>query len=119
MRKEQYRLMYNQEDSYWWFLAKRYYVNTLLSKLGNNLNYLNILDVGSGTGGMTQYLQRWGNVTSIEPAKEAQKYLKKRNIRSLPITFDAYTEKKKFDLISFLDVLYHQNILDDQAEIEK
>src|SRR3989344_9204864 len=98
MRKEQYRLMYHQEDSYWWYLAKRHFVDNLLTKLGKNLKHLNILDVGSGTGGMTQYLKSWGTVESIEPAIDAHPYLKKRNLSFFPKLFDQYPKKKKFDL---------------------
>lgn len=119
MLKEQYRLMYRQEDSYWWFLAKRRFVNLLLTKFCKNHKKLSILDVGSGTGGMTQYLRRWGNVKSIEPAIYAHPYLKKRKLSFSPKSFDQYPKKKKFDLVCFLDVLYHQNIANDKKEIKK
>lgn len=116
MKKGQYRLMYRQEDSYWWFLAKRRFIGAILPK---RLRNLKILDIGCGTGGLTHFISKWGQVTAIEPAGEAYKYLKKRNIRYLPITFDKYQEKKKFDLVCFFDVLYHQNIDDDEKEIAK
>lgn len=116
MLKRQYRLMYENENHHWWFLAKREFIKTILP---SNKKNLKILDVGCGTGGTSQFLQKWGNVTGVEPAKEAHFFLKKRKIKFLPDTLEKYSSKKKYDLICFLDVLYHKNIQNDRQAILK
>lgn len=116
MQPKQYELMYLNESNHWWFQSKKKFINIFIKKEHKNLN---ILDVGSGTGGTTNFLKYFGKVQAIEPSKYAQKYLKYNNLNYVAQTFEKFVTDSKFDLICFFDVLYHKKIeKDDKALIK-
>jgi SAM-dependent methyltransferase len=117
MQKPQYKIMAGLEDSHWWFLAKRQYIKSLLPVPAGNLQ---ILDIGCGTGGTTQFLKQWGEVYGIEQSKFAFPYLNKRNIQYASASIEKYAiPRNKYQLVCLFDVLYHKNIIDDQAVLNK
>jgi ubiquinone/menaquinone biosynthesis C-methylase UbiE len=72
---------------------------------------LKILDIGSGTGGLTKYLYKYGDIIGLEKDKYAFELSKSRgvnivngNAENLP--FDSGS----FNLVTILDVLYHKNV---------
>ena len=56
--------MYRLEDSHFWFVGKRYFIDSLLNKYKKGIK--NILDLGSGTGGATKHLQKYGKVLVLK-----------------------------------------------------
>jgi SAM-dependent methyltransferase len=115
MLEEEYRHMYELENSYWWFLAKRRFIEVILPSPSGNLK---ILDIGAGTGGMSKFLESWGIVTRIESSPVAQKYLKKNHLKFVSKSAESYKyPQNKFDLICIFDVLYHQNIKNDEQTL--
>jgi SAM-dependent methyltransferase len=117
MESHQYDLMYQLEDTHWWFKAKRQFIQTVLPPPDGHLK---ILDLGAGTGGLSKYLQNWGRVLCIEKSPLALKYLKKRGLDYKNQDLNTWMPPKNYyDLITICDVLYHQNIKDDQEIIKK
>lgn len=109
--------MYKLEDFHFWFVGKRYFIDSVLKKYSKNIK--NVLDLGSGTGGLTKYLEKYGAVTGIEEypyaiklAKKRGVNLKKANIQKLKLG------NKKFDLVTIFDVLYHQDIKDESLVLK-
>lgn len=117
MDESEYHAMYSLEDTHWWFLAKRLFIRALIPKISKNST---ILDIGSGTGGLTKFLSRLGNVTAVEESPIAIEYLKKRHLkyRSANIMTVALPVSR-YDLVCCFDVLYHQRILDDTVVLRK
>lgn len=115
MLDREYEVMYRLENSHWWFMAKKRYIEIILDghlkdKGGN------ILDVGCGTGGMIELFKRYGPVFGMDRHETACAYSRQRNKFSL-IKGDANHlpfKKGTFRLITLLDVLYHQHILEDE-----
>lgn len=109
--------MAEMEDAHWWFLAKRLFVQAVLPPPRDRCR---ILDIGAGTGGMTHFLSRWGNVQAVEQSGDALPYLRRRGI--LP-AHRSITEcsfpPQSFDLICAFDVLYHRHIKDDREVLRK
>lgn len=106
--------MHVLEDVHWWFLGKREYVRTILKSY--TTKGIKILDVGSGTGGMTKFLTEWGDVESLEKNFLAIALAKRRGLKirygsanKLPF------EDKKFDLVTIFDVLYHKGVEEKKA----
>jgi 2-polyprenyl-3-methyl-5-hydroxy-6-metoxy-1,4-benzoquinol methylase len=75
---------------------------------GKELENINVLDIGCGTGYLLQKLKQLGcNVYGIEPGQQAKVGIEKYNI---PIEIDFFPPKKlnlKFDLIISILVLEH------------
>lgn len=109
--------MYDVEDTHWWFLAKRLFVQAVLPKSQGRWR---ILDIGAGTGGMTHFLSQWGSVQAVEQSTSALPYLKRRGIHPINRSIaECSFPPRSFDLICAFDVLYHRNIKDDREILEK
>lgn len=116
MNEAKYREMYKLEGTYWWFRAKRLFAALVL---GSEYKKLHILDIGSGTGGMSKFFSRYGQVTCIEPSPFATSFLEKRNLHFLKVPVERYKPRKLFDIITICDVLYHKNIKGDKRVLQK
>ncbi|MBW3624786.1 MAG: class I SAM-dependent methyltransferase [Armatimonadetes bacterium] len=110
MEPEEYPKMRRLEDTYWWFVGRRELVRTLLDeRVPRGASYL---DIGCGTGAMSQELAARGTVTSLDFEHAALHFARTRGLtrlvqasaETLPFPDDA------FDALTALDVIEH---LDD------
>lgn len=109
--------MYRLEDTHYWFAAKRAYVRAVLPPPTGQWN---ILDIGSGTGGMSVFLSEWGQVTGVENSPYAYNYLDKRGVRYKKGSIDSIRLKpRSYDLVCLFDVLYHRGIHNDRLVLRK
>lgn len=109
--------MFEQEDHYWWFLAKRALVRWLLRRHAA-LPPAVALDVGCGTGGTLQALSSLGGLwIGIDRSELGLRFCRKRGLpRLLQASAGALpVRSESTDLLLCLDVLYHRGILDDRA----
>lgn len=101
------------EDEHWWFIARRNIFKKILDKyIGNfpkDLNEIDILEIGCGTGGNLPLLSSYGRLNAIEVDATARQLAQKRAI--CPVDYgrlpDDISLDKKFNLICLLDVLEH------------
>jgi SAM-dependent methyltransferase len=124
MEKEQYDLMFAQEERHWWYVGMRRISAALLERYpprieGAGGRPLEILDAGCGSGGMTRYLQTFGNVTGIDLAPEALALAKQRRLPRLARSSVGALPflDGSFDIVTSFDVLYHLNVNDDRAAL--
>lgn len=111
MEEEQYDYMFDQEDTYWWFVGKRYCVRRLLDSFVDSGKKNAILDIGCGTGGMTCMLSDWGTVSAIEPNERARRYSKKRGISVRAGTSSKLPQRSSSQqLVTMFDVFYHKGV---------
>lgn len=134
MEKEQYDLMFAQEERHWWYVGMRRISTALLERYpplvddldgrpslnGRGGRPLEILDAGCGSGGMTRYLSRFGRVTGIDLAPEALDLAQKRDLPRLARSSIGALPflDGSFDVVTSFDVLYHLNVQDDSAALE-
>jgi SAM-dependent methyltransferase len=117
-----YSKLYQIEGQYWWHRARREIIFTCFERFCDNKTKLHILDVGTGTGTNYRYLEKYGQVTGIDPSKEAVHFSKLRGCRDVRecSLLDTSFPSSSFDAIFALDVLEH---LDDDyralKEIER
>mgnify|MGYP001592050853 CR=1 FL=1 len=117
MQKQEYKKMYKLEDYHFWFLAKRYFIDSFLADDKNQIK--EILDVGAGTGGLSLFLKKYGRVYAIEKNPLAISLAKKRGLNVKRADADNLPFKKSvFDLVTVFDVLYHRAI-DDEKKVVK
>lgn len=115
MDKEQYDIMFRLEDHHWWYLGMREITSTLLSRNLNGTRSPRILDAGCGTGGMVQYLGKFGRVYGVDVAAEAMDGCRQRGLRTVSrgsIEAIPFADAS-FDVVVSFDVLYHQSVIDD------
>jgi len=120
MKHEEYERMYRFEDTYWWFVARRHLITTLLANAYPRRTDLQILDIGCGTGKMLDELAPFGAVTGADFAPEALAFCRERgaqtgadyplaraDVRRLPFA------PASFDVVTAMDIIEH--IDDDKA----
>lgn len=117
MEPGEYRRLFELEDHYWWFLAKRALVQSLLARHAPGPPALAI-DIGCGTGGILQAVAaRGGRWWGMDRSDLALAFCRKRGLTGL---VQASAEALPFpsgssDLLLCLDVLYHRGVQDDRT----
>ncbi|RJR26594.1 class I SAM-dependent methyltransferase [candidate division WWE3 bacterium] len=113
--------MAKMENDYWWHIGKKHLVNSLIEHYYDDPNDLNILEVGCGTGNLTQSLQKYGNVKGFDISPHAVEYCRNKGLENIHLqdisVLDHTPYSNQFDLILALDVLEH--IQDDLNVMQK
>jgi SAM-dependent methyltransferase len=112
---EQYEVMFQQEEHHWWYRGMREITRALLDRWYQGPRPAAILDAGCGTGGMAQWLTRYGDVAGLDIAEEAVYRARSRGLRSLTRgSVDALPFRDaSFDIVTSFDVLYHLGVKSD------
>lgn len=120
MKKEEYKVMFNIEDDYWWYVGLRNLVLSSINKFNHKKENLKILDAGCGTGKILESY-KVHRVYGIDFSEEAIKFCKLRNLNYLlrGSICDVPFKDNSFDIVFSLDVLYHINVKDDLKTLEE
>jgi|JFJP01.1.fsa_nt_gi ubiquinone/menaquinone biosynthesis C-methylase UbiE len=120
MDPQEYSLMFEVEQSHWWYLGMEKITRAVLNKrLGSDSN-LSILDAGCGTGaGMSTYLADYGNVTGMDISPLALGFCHTRHLTRLALASVTRIpfQADSFDLVTSFDVLYEQSVSNDLAAV--
>jgi SAM-dependent methyltransferase len=117
MDADEYELMFEAENSHWWYTGMASIVRAVLESRYARGEGLSILDAGCGAGGAMSWLSDYGRVTGLDFSAHALRYSRMRGHERLvqasvtEIPFAAET----FDLVVSLDVLYFMHVRDEQA----
>lgn len=117
MKKYNLEEVYNLEDDYWWFKAKRLLLIKTVKRALKDLNgNARLLDGGCGAGANLKEIQKFLPAVGIEKSYDGLKFCKERNLKDLlnaelehlPFRHDT------FDIVLAMDILEH---VDDDAEV--
>lgn len=117
----EYERMYQVEDSYWWFVARRQLAQVFIEQQFMPNSGRRILDIGCGTGGNLVFLARWGESSGLDLSLLALSLARCRRLprlaqaSGLALPYADYS----FDLVTLFDVLYHRWITDDEQALKE
>ncbi|MFN8525013.1 MAG: class I SAM-dependent methyltransferase [Chloroflexota bacterium] len=124
MEREQYELMFRQEERHWWYAGMRRITAALLDSTtiqnlarehAREAGVADILDAGCGSGGTSRFLERWGRVTGVDLMADALTFARERGMSRLirgSVT-DLPFADASFDIVTSFDVLYHLGVSSD------
>ncbi|MBA2620222.1 MAG: class I SAM-dependent methyltransferase [Acidobacteria bacterium] len=117
MQRHTYAIMNRVEDSHWWYVGRRAILESFLQQIIQNpkskIQNPKILDVGCGTGGNLEMLEKFGAAEGVDVSDEALEFCRVKGLtahkglaESLPFADES------FDIVTALDVVEH---LDDDV----
>lgn len=121
MEDELYKIYSSVERTHWWCVGRRQFTQYLIRRYFRESRKPVILDVGCNSGLLVSELQKKGNeVYGIDFSKKAIQFGLSQGVKNLAVGSLANNklgcDKKKFDIIMYLDVLEH--IKNDCVELK-
>ncbi|MBN2065562.1 MAG: class I SAM-dependent methyltransferase [Candidatus Thermoplasmatota archaeon] len=117
MQEDVYELFKQYQFNHWWFTGRRKVIHAFMRKFICAKN-LEILDIGSGYGGLIPTLQTFGVVDTIEPHTATHEQLEQLGIRTIygKDFFPIICPEHRYDIVTLFDVLEH--IEDDSRALQ-
>ena len=121
MNEREYAQMFSVEESHWWYVALHELILHHVAKEAARRGSLQIFDAGCGTGRLCQLMQPLGSVSGCDFSDQALTLARQRGLTDLCQQDLNLLELKpeSYDVITSIDVLYHQWITDDVAVLRR
>jgi SAM-dependent methyltransferase len=120
---EEYRIMYEAEDTHWWYRGLRGVMFALLGLDRAGSRQPQILDAGCGTGGNMQALLNAGQtrLEGFDFSADALHFCRQRNLPNVKegSIADIPFESDRFDIVISCDVINDAGLEDDAAGIRE
>lgn len=119
MQKSEYARLAEYEQSYWWHLGRLEIIQTYMKCASRNRSNSVILNVGCGTGGTIDMLEKFGKVDNVDTSDDAIDFAKKLGYGNITKVdgIDLPFEDKTYDVVGAFDVLEH--IEDDRSALSE
>lgn len=121
MEIQEYQNIYSNESSHFYYISMHNFISLLLHKyLPSNRKNV-ILDAGCGTGLLLQKMQKLGQTYGVDISPEAIRFCHKRKLKNIQqgSILKLKFPKEYFDVITSVDVLYHQQVRDDTKAVDE
>ena len=109
MHADEYRVMFEVEDNYWWYRGFRVLLESLLKRYAPGQRNAKILDAGCGTGANLVLLEKYGHSIGVDISAEALEFCRARGISSDRTINASATElpfhSATFDLATSFEVI--------------
>jgi len=116
MQSHHYPILYQVEETHWWYLGRRRIIQSLVEKIRTTLPNAKpkILDVGCGTGANLKMLTAYGSAEGVDISPQAVDFCRERGLDSVKLGAIEHLpyESGSFELVTALDVVEH---LDDDV----
>jgi SAM-dependent methyltransferase len=116
MQAHHYPILYEVEESHWWYVGRRQIIQSLVEKIRARLGtpHPRILDVGCGTGANLKMLAAHGRAEGVDISTQAIEFCRERGLDSVKLGAAEQLpyDDGSFDLVTALDVIEH---LDDDV----
>ena len=116
MQSHHYPILYQVEETHWWYVGRRRIIHSLVQKICNKLDKRDprILDVGCGTGANLKMLATCGRAQGVDISPQAVEFCRQRGLDSVKLGAIEHLpyENDSFELVTALDVIEH---LDDDV----
>jgi SAM-dependent methyltransferase len=116
MQSHHYPILYQVEDTHWWYVGRRRIIQSLVEKIRATLDTPGprILDVGCGTGANLKMLAGYGRAEGVDISQQAVDFCHERGLQSVRLGAAEQLpyEDDSFELVTALDVIEH---LDDDV----
>lgn len=114
MELNQYKYMFEAEDSHWWYVGNHENFLNLLYRYNILKDHIKVLDAGCGTGKWLEILKKANIIfeTGIDFQEKALEFARSRSEMNLHIgdVNESIFPSSSFDLITSFDVLCNRNI---------
>jgi len=112
MQSHHYPILYQVEDTHWWYVGRRRIIQALVERISTTLKTQRILDVGCGTGANLKMLAAYGKAEGVDISPQAVDFCHERGLNSVKLGAIEQLpyESDSFELVTALDVIEH---LDD------
>src|SRR3989338_9850117 len=101
---------YQLENLYWWYLARCYVFDKLLSRFFPNSTGKQIIDIGCGSGGVIPMLSKHGQVLGLDIEPLALEFCRSKGFENVALMkgyYDTGLPSESADLVALFDVLEH------------
>ena len=116
MMQHAYPLLYELEESHWWYLGRRRIIASFVKQICEQVtdHRPRILDVGCGTGANVKMLSQFGDAEGVDISPDALQFCRERGLDNIKLgaAEELPYEDGTFDLVTALDVVEH---LDDDV----
>jgi SAM-dependent methyltransferase len=109
VNKSEYARLAEYEQNYWWHQGRLEIIQTYMKRACRNSLNSAILNVGCGTGGTIDMLEKFGKVENVDTSDEAIACTKKLGYESITKVdgIDLPFGDKIYDIVGAFDVLEH------------
>ncbi|MBN2135079.1 MAG: class I SAM-dependent methyltransferase [Acidobacteria bacterium] len=122
MEQHSYQITFEHEQTYWWYTARKeilkHLIDPLIEMSGKRGN-LKILNIGCGTGILSETFKDKGEIVSLDFSHDALIFCSQRKLKNL-ISADAQflpTIDSSFDFVFGFDIVEH--LEDDQKGLNE
>ena len=119
MHPDEYRVMFELEDAFWWYRGLRVLLTGLLARYASAGTAPMILDAGCGTGANLKLLESYGHALGVDISEQAIGFCRARGIPDDRVMQASVTDLPFrdgfFDLAVSFDVIC--NVVDDVSAL--
>jgi methylase of polypeptide subunit release factors len=85
MQSHHYPILYQVEDTHWWYVGRRRIIQSLVEKISTTLKTQRILDVGCGTGANLKMLAAYGKAEGVDISPQAVDFCHERGLDTVKL----------------------------------